>query len=114
MYGAVFNYIQVAINTGEGNSYPFYFEAFIKNFKLDSHTALYSLKTLEQDGWLDFNEKNFSPSTIVFTTNKEQLYQFQESHPEYEPLLTTLLRTYEGIFGFPAFISENLLAAPAC
>jgi ATP-dependent DNA helicase RecQ len=77
VYGAVCNYLQVAINTGEDNSYPFYFEAFIKNFKLDSHTALYSLKTLEQDGWLDFNEKNFSPSTIVFTTNKEQLYQFQ-------------------------------------
>jgi ATP-dependent DNA helicase RecQ len=110
VYGALSNYLQIAINTGEGNSYPFYFEAFIKNFKLDSHTALYSLKTLEQDGWLDFNEKNFSPSTIVFTTNKEQLYQFQESYPEYEPLLTTLLRTYEGIFGFPAFISENLLS----
>jgi ATP-dependent DNA helicase RecQ len=110
VYGALGNYLQIAINTGEGNSYPFYFEAFIKNFKLDSHTALYSLKTLEQDGWLDFNEKNFSPSTIVFTTNKEQLYQFQESYPEYEPLLTTLLRTYEGIFGFPSFISENLLS----
>jgi ATP-dependent DNA helicase RecQ len=65
---------------------------------------------LEQEGWLEFNERNFSPSTIVFTTNKQQLYQFEESHPEYEPLLTTLLRTYEGIFDFPAFVSENLLS----
>jgi len=110
VYNALGNYLQIAINTGEGISYPFYFEAFIKNFKLDSHTALYSLKTLEQDGWLDFNERNFNPSTLVFTTNKELLYQFQDSHPEYEPLLTCLLRTYEGIFDFPAFISENLLS----
>ena len=70
---------------------------------------MYALKTLEQDGWIVFNEKNFNPSTLVFTTNKQQLYQFQKSHPDFEPLLTILLRTYEGIFDFPAFISENLL-----
>lgn len=110
VYTALANFLQVGIHTGEGISYPFHFGTFIKNFKLDSYTALYSLKTLEQDGWFDFNEKNFTPSTLVFTTNKEQLYQFQDSHPEYEPLLTTLLRTYEGIFDFPAFISENLLS----
>ena len=110
VYAALSNYLQIPIHCGEGVSYPFYFESFIRNFKLDSHTALYSLKTLEQDGWLDFNEKNFSPSTLVFTTNKEQLYQFQDSHPEYEPLLTTLLRTYEGIFDFPSFISENFIS----
>jgi ATP-dependent DNA helicase RecQ len=110
VYIALANFLQIAINTGEGISYPFQFENFIKRFNLNSQTVLYSLKTLEQDGWLDFNEKNFSPSTLVFTTNKEQLYQFQESHPGYEPLLTALLRTYEGIFSFPAFISESLLA----
>jgi ATP-dependent DNA helicase RecQ len=31
-------------------------------------------------------------------------------HPKYEALLTTLLRTYEGIFDFPAAISEPVLA----
>ncbi len=111
VYTAAANYLQIPIHAGEGNSYLFDFGSFIKNFKLDSHIALYSLKTLEQDGWMDFNEKNFSPSTLVFTTTKEQLYQFQDSHPEYEPLLTTLLRTYEGIFDFPAFISEKLLSS---
>lgn len=110
VYTAVANYLQIAINSGEGVSYPFHFETFLKNFRIDSYTALYSLKTLEQDGWLDFNERNFNPSTIVFTTNKEGLYQFEASYPEYEPLLTCLLRTYEGIFDFPAFISENLLS----
>jgi ATP-dependent DNA helicase RecQ len=110
VYSALANYLHVPVNSGEGVSHIFKFEPFIKNFKLDSHTVLYALKTLEQDGWMEFNEKNFSPSTIVFTTNKQELYQFEESHAEYEPLLTTLLRTYEGIFDFPAFISENLLS----
>ena len=109
VYNALVNYLQIPAHSGEGISYPFSFELFIKNFKLDSNIAWYALKTLEQDGWIVFNEKNFNPSTLVFTTNKQQLYQFQKSHPDFEPLLTILLRTYEGIFDFPAFISENLL-----
>jgi ATP-dependent DNA helicase RecQ len=110
VYNSLANYLQVPVTSGDGISYPFHFETFIKNFKLDSNTALYALKTLEQEGWIEFNEKNFTPSTIVFTTNKQELYQFEESHAEYEPLLTALLRTYEGIFDFPAFISEPLLS----
>ncbi|MBD0296056.1 MAG: RecQ family zinc-binding domain-containing protein, partial [Flavisolibacter sp.] len=50
------------------------------------------------------------PSSLVFTTSKEQLYHFYQSHPGYEAILTTLLRTYEGIFDIPVFISEGLLA----
>ncbi len=110
VYHSLVNYLQVPIDTGQDVSYSFYFEKFIKNFSLNSYTALYALKALEHDGWLDFNEKNFTPSTIVFCTTKELLYEFQNTYPEYEPLLTILLRTYEGIFDYPAFISETLLA----
>ncbi|HET7899494.1 MAG TPA: RecQ family zinc-binding domain-containing protein, partial [Flavisolibacter sp.] len=42
--------------------------------------------------------------------SKENLYEFYRSHPEYEELLVTLLRTYEGIYDFPVFISELTIA----
>jgi len=109
-YGALVNYLQIPSGTGEDVTYTFRFDEFIRNFKLKSFESLYALKALESDGWLYFNEKNFTPSTIQFTTTKQQLYDFQKAHPLFEPLLTTLLRTYEGIFDFPAFISEKLLA----
>jgi ATP-dependent DNA helicase RecQ len=110
IYHALGNYLQIAVNTGQDKSFTFHFDTFIRNFKLNSNTALYSLKALESDGWLDFNEKNFAPATLVFTTSKKGLYEFQKSHPEHEELLTSLLRTYEGIFDFPGFISELLIA----
>jgi ATP-dependent DNA helicase RecQ len=110
MYQSLVNFLQIPAHSGEYKSFDFRFDEFIRNFKLKSNEALYALKALEQDGWLDFNEKNFSPSTLVFTTSKKQLYDFEESHPEHEPLLTTLLRSYGGIFDFPAFISEKLIA----
>jgi ATP-dependent DNA helicase RecQ len=95
---------------GQDVSYTFRIETFVKNFKLDSFTSLYALKALEQDGWIDFNEKSFVPSTVVFTTSKRQLYEFEKIHPEYEPLLTIMLRTYSGIFDYPSFVSEQLLS----
>ena len=110
VYHSLANYLQIPVYSGQDKSYTFHFDEFVRNFKLASNEVLYALKALESDGWLDFNEKNFSPSTLVFTTNKNGLYEFQKSHPQHENLLTTLLRTYEGIFDFPAFISEVLLS----
>jgi ATP-dependent DNA helicase RecQ len=110
VYAALTNFLQIPAYTGEYKSFNFHFDEFIRNFKLNGKEALYALKALESDGWIEFNEKNFTPSTVVFTTSKRELIDFERQYPQQEPLLTTLLRSYEGIFDFPAFISENLIA----
>lgn len=110
VYGALTNFLQIPAYSGEYKSFNFHFGEFIRNFRLVSNEALYALKALESDGWLQFNEKSFTPATLVFTTSKRELAEFETNYPKHEPLLTTLLRSYEGIFDFPAFISENLLA----
>jgi len=109
VYQSISNYLQIPSGTGEGQ-YDFDIIDFIKKFKLNSQTVFYSLKILEQDEWLSFNEQVFLPATVRFTTNKEYLYQFEKDHPYLEPLIKTLLRAYEGIFEYPASISENTLA----
>ena len=110
VYKALGNFLQIPAYTGEDVSFDFRFDTFIKNFGLKSTEALYSLKALEADGWLTFNEKAFTPSSVGFTTKKQSLYEFYHHYPQYEELLTTLLRTYEGIFDFPAFITESAVA----
>ncbi|MGV3656503.1 MAG: RecQ family ATP-dependent DNA helicase, partial [Chitinophagaceae bacterium] len=110
VYSALVNYLQIPAYSGEDVAYDFHFETFVKRFNLDAQLTLSSLKALESDGWLDFNERSFTPSTIEFTVNKKGLYAFQEAQPKFENLLTTLLRTYEGIFDYPVFVSELLLA----
>ncbi|HEY1022090.1 MAG TPA: RecQ family ATP-dependent DNA helicase, partial [Flavisolibacter sp.] len=110
VYDAMGNFLQIPVHSGQDRSFTFHFETFVRNFKLNVHQALYSLQALESDGWIEYNEKNFTPSTLGFTTNKESLYDFYRNHPEHEALLTTLLRTYEGIFDFPVFIAENTVA----
>jgi ATP-dependent DNA helicase RecQ len=110
VYQSISNYLQIPSGSGEGEYYDFDLIDFIKKFKLNSQTVFYSLKILEQDEWLSFNEQVFVPSTVRFTTNKEYLYQFEKDHEYLEPLVKTLLRAYEGIFENPVSISENTVA----
>lgn len=110
VYQAVSNYLQLPAGGGEGQYYDFDLADFLRKFHFEGHTTLYSLKALEQDGWLGFNEQVFLPSSVSFTTQKNYLHQFETRYPVYEPLLKTLLRTYEGIFDQPVRISEKLLA----
>ena len=109
VYQSVANYLQIPAGTGEGNYFDFDINDFVKKFKLNTHTAVYALKALEQDNWLALNEQVFLPSKIKFTTSKETLYDFERNHPELEPAIKALLRGYGGIFDFPTSISETVL-----
>jgi ATP-dependent DNA helicase RecQ len=110
VYQCIANYLQIPTGTGEGEYYDFDISDLLRKFKLTSHTTLYSLKALEQEGWLAFNEQVFLPSSVMFTSSKKYLEEFETLHPLLEPVIKTLLRAYEGIFDQPASISERMMA----
>jgi ATP-dependent DNA helicase RecQ len=110
VYQAVANYLQLPSGEGEGRYYAFDITDFLRKFRLNSHTVVYALKALEQEGWIAFNEQVFVPPTAQFTTSKEHLNEFEKMQPALEPLIKTLLRAYEGIFDQPVTISEIVIA----
>jgi ATP-dependent DNA helicase RecQ len=110
VYEALMNYLQIPGGSGEGNYYNFDFTDFVKKFKIDIHLAIHAIKALEQEGWVSYSEQIFLPSRIQFVTNKNWLYQFENDHPQLEPVIKTLLRTYEGIFDIPVNIHEKSIA----
>jgi ATP-dependent DNA helicase RecQ len=110
VYQCISNYLQVPEGSGEGYYFDFDLSDFVKKFKLKSKLAINAIKALEQEGWLSFNEQVFLPSKAQFTTNKGSLYEFEKNYPEAEPLIKTLLRTYEGIFDQPISIHEKSIA----
>lgn len=110
IYQALMNYLQIPAGAGEGNYYDFDINDFIKKFRIESQLVIYAVKAMEQEGWLIFSESVFLPSKVRFITDKEWLYQFETIYPALEPLVKTLLRTYEGIFDHPVTIHEKALA----
>lgn len=109
VYQGVCNYLQVPSGAAEGNSFDFDLNDFIKKFNLDSFITIYSLKALEQEGWISFNDQVFVPSKVEFTTNRNAIQEFERQYPEHEELIKTMLRMYEGIFDFAISISEKQL-----
>ena len=110
VYRSVVNYLQLPEGEEPGDYYDFDLKDFIKKFNLDINTTIYGLKALEQDGWLSFNEQVFIPSTVRFTIFKDELYDYEATHAHLEPLIKTLLRTFEGIYDYPVAVSETYLA----
>jgi ATP-dependent DNA helicase RecQ len=109
VYQCLVNYLQMPEGSGEMEWMEFDITDFIKNFQLNIHTAMFSLKTLEQEGWISYAEQIFLPARLVFTAAKENLMEFEKKRTDLEPMIKTLLRNYGGIFDMECFISEKQL-----
>ncbi len=110
VYIAIMNHLQIPAGSGEGMNYDFDIAVFSTAFKLNLLTVTYAIKALEQEDIISYNEVFFKPSTVVFTANREELTDFEKQQPAFETLVKGLLRSYEGIFDFPATIYESKLA----
>ena len=110
IYGNLCSFLQIPANSGEGLYYDFDLNTFAKNFKLNATTANSVLKILEQEELITYSEQFFRPPTVEFTVDKEQLNNFEISHPKYAGVVKGLLRSYDGIFDYPSFINENDLS----
>lgn len=110
VYQSLADYFQLPVGSGEGSYFDFDIKEFTENFKLDTTTVINTLKVLEQEGHIGFAENIFLPSQVMFTTDKETLYNFETAHPALENLIRTLLRSYEGIFDNRVSVFETQLS----
>ncbi|MDZ4071655.1 MAG: ATP-dependent DNA helicase RecQ [Sediminibacterium sp.] len=110
IYQSLADFFQLPVGSGEGAYFDFDLRQFTENFKLDTTTVINTLKVLEQEGHISFAESIFLPSQVMFTTDKEALYAFENAQPSLETLIKILLRTYEGIFDNRVSIFELSLA----
>lgn len=110
VYQQLMNYLQLPVGAGEGGYHDFDLSRFADVFSVDTTTALNVIKTLEQEGLMNFQQQVFLPSLVRFTTAKQALYDFEHDHPALQPLIHALLRHYAGIFDRHTSIREKELA----
>jgi ATP-dependent DNA helicase RecQ len=111
VYQALANYYQLAIGSGEGQSFDFDLVNFSERFHFHSTEVYAAMKKLEEEGVIQFNESFYSPSTLHLSLDKGKLYEFQVANAKFDGLLKMLMRLYGGeiLSGF-AKISESYLA----
>lgn len=110
IYQQLMNYLQLPVGAGEGQYFEFDLTTFTRRFNLGSPAVLNVLKVLEQEGLLSFQQQVFLPARLQFVTKREILMEFGHDHPALEPLIHTLLRTYEGIMDQQVTIRERQLS----
>ena len=110
MYVHICNYLQIPVYSGQGNYYDFDLVKFCDAFKHEPVAVSNAMQTLQQAGYISYNASVFLPAKVGFTVQKNYLFDFENTNPNLEPLIKTLLRTYEGIFDNTVSVSEKLLA----
>ncbi len=105
VYESVCNYLHIPVHGGDEESFDFDLTDCIKKYKLESRTTFYALKSLEQENRIALNGQVFIPASVQFTADRLNLAEFEKTFPNLSTTIKTLLRTYEGIFDYPAKVS---------
>ncbi len=110
-YQALANYFQLALGSGEGESFDFDLYNFCDRFGLQPAITNSALRKLEEEGLIEFNESFYSPSVIHISIDKGRIYEFQVANEQFDPLIKMLFRLYGGqLFSDFTKISEAYLA----
>jgi ATP-dependent DNA helicase RecQ len=111
VYQCLGNLFQLAIGSGEFNSYDFDLLAFQKRFNLPPTNTYFALKLLENQGFIQLSDSFNSTSKITFKVDNRNLYDFQLKNPKYDSFIKLLLRMYGGeLFSTFLNISESAIA----
>jgi len=107
---AMCNYLKIAYSSGEQETYNFDIQLFHSAFSLPVQEIYYSLKILQLNGTLEFNENAFQPTRVRYAVGNSALYKFQVAHDDLANLIALLSRSNPGIFEQFCRIDERELA----
>ena len=103
-------YYQVATGTGYNATFEFNVDDFCQKFRhfpIQVHSAL---KILNRAGYVEYIEEQESQARVMFCLSRDQLYRLEQAEPAEERIITTLLRSYGGLFVDYSYIDEALIA----
>lgn len=111
LYQRLANDYQLALGSGEGESFDFDIQEFCARHHLNPVEVFNGLRKLEEEGLLQFNESFYSPSTVFLAMDHTRLYEIQVANAALDNLIKMLLRLYGGeLFSSFVRIDESLLA----
>lgn len=98
IYNALGNYFQLAIGSGEGESFIFNIGEFGTRYNLKPIIIYNSLKLLEANEYLSLSEAIYHPTTVKALVSAKDLYEYQVKNKSFDLVLRVLMRNQPGIF----------------
>ncbi len=110
IYSSLCNFLKIAVGSGANESYPIDLRAFTKAFNFSITEVFHSLKMLQSNDDLFFDESNFQPTRLKISIGSSALYKFQVGHDSVAQLISLLTRTHPGLFDHFVSIHEGEIA----
>ena len=101
----------IELGTGEGKVFPFSMEEHARAVQMNATQYFNALKLLNHIGVILVSEHLREKSELQIKITGDQLMRYYKERPEHEPLITTILRSYSGVFTQFVNIDERLLAS---
>ena len=110
IYQKVFIYLNIPYEEGRDTVSKFNLIEFSKKFSLNSVSAYYAIKYLEQEGYWELTDEMDNPSKIMFIVGRDELYKVQIDNPELDKFIKSVLRIYTALFSRITPIDEEYIA----
>ncbi|MFA8449334.1 MAG: ATP-dependent DNA helicase RecQ [Bacteroidales bacterium] len=110
VYEMLGNFFQLPIGSGKDQVFSFSIHDFCRQYDINATDVFHSLKFLEKEEYIVFQEKEDDYSKVQILFNKQDLYRFQIRNKGLDHLIKILLRNYMGIFTEYSKIEEKQIA----
>ena len=110
VYQKVFIYLRIAYEEGRNSIHLFDVRDFARSFSLNVSKAYYAIKHIEQQGYWELTDELDNSSTLLFTVNRDDLYDLQLKNGALDTFIKAIMRIYTGLFSRPTPIDEAYIA----
>ncbi len=102
---------RIELGSGAGKAFPFSMDEHARNVRMNATQYFNALKLLNNVGAILVSEHLREKSELQFRIPGDHLIKYYKERPDMEPLVTTILRSYAGVFSQFTSIDEKLLAS---
>ena len=106
-------YFEIGLGSGSGHTFTFDIGKFCAVFHYFPIPVNSALLILSRAGYIEYDTDPDSNARVMFLLDRNELYKLNQVSPLQEKVITSLLRTYGGLFTDYVYIDEALLAQQA-
>jgi len=103
-------FYQIGAGSGSGHTFSFEIGRFCVAYGYDSIRVDSALRILQNAGYLRYETDPNANARVHILLKRNDLYRLDELTPQEDAVITTLLRSYGGLFTDYEFIDESLVA----
>lgn len=104
------NYFRIAYGEGFGESFSFNVNHFAQQYKFPIIKTVNAMQFLDRQGIIALSNEFSEKVNLQFILPSKEIIRYISLHTKEEAIITTILRTYSGIFDMGSTINIDLVA----